>query len=62
MKQHSSRSLRTTLFNELDLLRKGKSEPGRANSVARLSACIIETIRLDVELTKLARNVKLIEG
>jgi hypothetical protein len=48
----TSRGLRDTLFDELDLLRCGKSEPMRASAVAKLVVQIINTAMIEVHLRR----------
>lgn len=48
----TSRGLRDCLFEELDLLRNGKSEPQRAASVAKLAVQIINTAMIEVHLCR----------
>lgn len=48
----TSRGLRDTLFDELDLLRSGKSEPMRASAVAKLAVQIINTAMIEVHLRR----------
>lgn len=48
----TSRGLRDTLFDELDMLRNGESEPLRAAAVAKLAVQIINTAMIEVHLSK----------
>lgn len=48
----TSSGLREALFEELDLLRIGKSDAKRANAVARLAAEILNTIQLEVAVER----------
>lgn len=48
----TSKGLRDTLFDELDMLRNGESEPVRAASVAKLAVQIINTAMLEVHLQR----------
>lgn len=48
----TSRGLRDCLFEELDLLRNGRSEPQRAASVAKLAVQIINTAMIEVHLSR----------
>lgn len=48
----TSRGLRDTLFEELDLLRNGESEPLRAAAVAKLAVQIINTAMIEVHLQR----------
>lgn len=49
----STTGLRDALFDELDKLRSGKSNPSHANALAKVSAVIIETARLEIDVAKL---------
>jgi hypothetical protein len=48
----TSRGLRDTLFEELDMLRNGESEPLRAAAVAKLAVQIINTAMIEVHLQR----------
>ena len=48
----TSRGLRDTLFDELDMLRNGESEPLRAAAVAKLAVQIINTAMIEVHLQR----------
>jgi hypothetical protein len=48
----TSQGLRDTLFDELDMLRNGESEPFRAAAVAKLAVQIINTAMLEVHLSR----------
>jgi hypothetical protein len=48
----TSRGLRDTLFDELDMLRNGESEPLRAAAVAKLAVQIINTAMIEVHLSR----------
>jgi hypothetical protein len=48
----TSQGLRDTLFDELDMLRNGQSEPTRAAAVAKLAVQIINTAMIEVHLQR----------
>lgn len=48
--QRTSAGLREALFDELDNLRNGKTNPAKANSVAKLADGIIETVRMELDV------------
>lgn len=41
--------LRSALFDELDMLRAGKTTPQNASALARLAATIVSASKLDIE-------------
>lgn len=53
----TSSGLRDAIFDELDAIRSGTSNPTKANAVAKLAASIVETVRMEVEVEKYARSV-----
>jgi hypothetical protein len=48
----TSLGIREVLFDELDKLRDGTSNPSRANAVAKTATSIINTVRLELEHAK----------
>jgi len=52
--ERTSSGLRSVLFDELDSLRSGSAEPGRANAVAKLASTIVETVRMELDVARLA--------
>lgn len=52
----TSSGLRDAIFDELDAIRSGESNPTRANAVAKLAAGIVDTVRMDVEVQKHIRQ------
>lgn len=48
----TSLGLRDALFEEIDLLRNGNSNPQRAGAVAKLAVQIINTVNMEVEYQK----------
>lgn len=52
----TTKGLCNVLFDELDLLRNGKSNPHRAAAVAKLAVQIINTKRLEIEAACLSRE------
>src|SRR5262245_22126717 len=51
MKRTAS-GLREVLFEEIDQLRNGTSDPGRARSVALLANSVLESIQVEIEYHK----------
>lgn len=51
----TSAGLRDAIFDELDAIRNGSSNPTRANAVAKLASSIVETVRMEIEVSKFAR-------
>lgn len=49
----STEGLRDVLFEELDKLRAGKCNPSHANALAKITSCIIDTSRLEIDVAKL---------
>lgn len=56
--ERSSKGLRDAIFDEMDALRNGDTNPTTANATAKLAGTIIDTVRMEVEvrsaLSKLA--------
>ena len=52
----TSAGLRDAIFDELDCIRNGTSNPTRANAVAKLAGSIVETVRMEIEVQKFARD------
>lgn len=48
----NSSGLRDAIFDEIDAIRIGKSNPTRANAVAKLAAGIVETVRMEIEVQR----------
>ena len=48
----TSAGLRDALFDELDELRAGSSNPTRANAVAKLATGVVETVRMEMEVSR----------
>lgn len=48
----TSAGLRDAIFDELDAIRRGESNPTRANAVSKLAGSIVETVRMEVEVQK----------
>lgn len=53
----TSAGLRDAIFDELDAIRNGTSNPTRANAVAKLAASIVETVRMEIEVQKHSERV-----
>ena len=52
----SSAGLRDALFDEIDSLRQGRTLPARANAVAKLATVVIESVRMELEVAKHAKQ------
>jgi len=50
--KRSSQGLREMLFDELDNIRNGKSNPQRANAITKASAVILDSAKLEVQYAK----------
>ena len=48
----TSAGLRDCLFDELDSLRAGNSNPAKANAVAKLSDQVIATVKMELDVQK----------
>jgi hypothetical protein len=52
----TSAGLRDAIFDELDAIRAGASNPTRANAVAKLATSIVETVHMEVEVQRHLRQ------
>lgn len=52
----TSAGLRDAIFDELDALRSGASNPTRANAVAKLAGSVVETVRMELEVQRHVRQ------
>lgn len=52
----SSAGLRDAIFDEIDAMRAGTSNPTRANAVAKLAAGIVDSVRMDLEVQRFAAS------
>ncbi len=50
--QRTSAGLRDAIFDEIDSVRNGTSNPTRANAIAKLAGGIVETVRMEIEVQK----------
>lgn len=48
----TSAGLRDAIFDEIDALRGGTSNPTRANALAKLATGIVETVRMEIEVQR----------
>jgi len=48
----TSTGLRDAIFDEIDAIRNGASNPTRANAIAKLSSGVLETVRIEMEVEK----------
>lgn len=53
----TSAGLRDAIFDELDAIRLGKSNPTRSNAVAKLANGIVETVRMEMEVQRHLRAI-----
>lgn len=44
--------LRDAIFDEIDAVRNGTSNPTRANAIAKLATGIVETVRMEIEVQR----------
>lgn len=54
--QRTSAGLRDAIFDEIDAIRRGASNPTRANAVAKLATGIVETVRMELEVQRHLRQ------
>jgi len=54
--QRTSAGLRDAIFDEIDAVRNGSSNPTRANAIAKLATGIVETVRMEIEVQRHLRN------
>lgn len=52
----TSAGLRDAIFDEIDAIRNGSSNPTRANAVAKLATGIVETVRMEIEVQRHLRQ------
>jgi hypothetical protein len=52
----TSAGLRDAIFDEIDAIRNGTSNPTRANAVAKLATGIVETVRMEIEVQRHLRQ------
>lgn len=50
--QRTSAGLRDAIFDEIDAVRNGTSNPTRANAIAKLATGIVETVRMEIEVQR----------
>lgn len=50
--KRTSAGLRDALFDELDELRSGKSNPAKASAVSRLADTVINTVVMELEVQR----------
>lgn len=48
----TSAGLRDAIFDEIDAIRNGASNPTRANAVAKLAGSVVETVRMEMEVER----------
>lgn len=54
--ERTSAGLRDAIFDELEALRNGESNPTRANAVAKLASSVVETVRMEIDVQKHMRS------
>lgn len=54
----TSAGLRDALFDELDGLRSGTTNPAHANAVAKLAAQVVDTVKMELEVQRHAAKYK----
>jgi hypothetical protein len=54
--ERTSAGLRDAIFDEIDAVRNGTSNPTRANAIAKLATGIVETVRMEIEVQRHLRN------
>ena len=55
--ERTSTGLRNALFDELDSLRSGNSDPKRANAVARISSEIVRSVHMEIQVHQHMRGM-----
>lgn len=48
----TSAGLRDALFDELDGLRSGTSNPAKANAVAKLAGQVVDTVKMELDIQR----------
>lgn len=48
----TSAGLRDSLFDELDALRRGESNPAKANAVAKIADQVVATVKMELDVQK----------
>lgn len=52
----TSAGLRDAIFDEIDAVRNGISNPTRANAIAKLASGVVETVRMELEVVKASQT------
>lgn len=60
--ERTSRGLRNALFDEIDSLREGDSNPARARSLAMLANTALKSVEVEIEFHKYVSDVKKTDG
>ncbi len=60
--QRTSAGLRNTLFDEIDSLRAGDSNPARARSLAMLANTALKSVEVEIEFHKYVSDVSKHDG
>jgi hypothetical protein len=60
--KQNTKGMREVLFYEMQLIREGKSNPTRANAMAKMVTGVVETVRLEMEMERHAQRYPHPEG
>ena len=60
--ERTSGGLRSALFDEIDCLRRGDSNPARARSLAMLANTALKSVEVEIEYQKYVSDVSKHEG
>ena len=54
--QRTSLGLRNALFDEIDAIRAGTSNPTKANAIAKLATTVVDTVRMEIDVRKMVEK------
>lgn len=54
--ERNSAGLREAIFDEIDAIRAGTSNPTRANAIAKLAMSVVETVRMEIDVQRHLRT------
>jgi hypothetical protein len=60
--KRTSGGLRDVLFDEIDALRAGKSNPARARALAMLANTALKSVEIEIEFQKYVSSVSKVDG
>jgi len=60
--KRNSTGLRDAIFDEIDAVRNGISNPTRANAIAKLASGIVETVRMELEVARHSQGYIGVDG